>query len=331
MLYLSFSSSAVVRADVVAVSNQQLRGFAAGDAVDASADPAQGAMTVTGLDALESLFFETSVRSLQAKRALQSNDTIVCRVTVDVQGFVNGSDVETVMCIPIRDGIETDWIVPIPMPQAVGLLEMHSQLVVEQGVFVVSISGVVALKRGRMVLTPESTVQVLPPEEAAVQYDNPQVRRRIMWSEHDQEHRQLAVTGTRTIAIIRVNAVGTSNAVTKAQLMSAWFGAQATSYKNQMSLCSNSALQIAQGPYYDIKLTQNIASFKTFEAMQLAIEKKLSAVAKKPLNTIASHLVYCYPAKSPGGVWYGKGTCLPVLVLMLSMPIKGLHTMVASL
>jgi Gametolysin peptidase M11 len=298
LAFLSFYSA--VRANAL---SSQLRG---GSAASANADGAQGA--VTAPDGNDSLF-ETDLTSLRAMRSLLSNDTVVCRVTVDIQAFENGSDVETVMCIPIRDGVESDRTVPIPSTNFSELIAMHNHIVVEQGVFVVTISGVVTLKRARMELTPESQLQVLPPEDAAVHYDDPQVRRRILRSE--QEHRQLAVTGTKTVAIVRVMAGGTYNNVTKAQLMSAWFGSQATSFKNQMSLCSNSALQYVQGPYYDITLSQSIKSFSSQTSLQAAIENKLLAVAKKPLNTIASHVVYCYPAKSPGGVWYSQGTCLP--------------------
>ena len=221
--------------------------------------------------------------------------TVTCRVTIESTSMEDGTDQDVTMCIPVKNGREIDQLLPITLPES---LASGYVLEINQGRFVVQLTDAKLSKKG--IITSATTIfTVLTSEEAALYYEDLDEHRRVLGE------RNLATTGSLTIAVVRISAAGAPNSYTKAQLLSAWTG-NGVSFKTQMNACSNGALTWTLGGYYNIVLPNTIASYGGLSGMQAAVEAQLKSIVKKDLNQVASKIAFCYPKGS--GAWIASAS-----------------------
>lgn len=214
---------------------------------------------------------------------------LVCRITIESTRMEDGTDVDVTLCIPIKDGRESDRSLPIELPAAI---KFKNEMLILEGRLVLQITNARTSDMG-VELSDASEYTKLSSDDAAVHYDNQNEHRRVLGD------RRLATTGTQTISIVRISAINGTNPSTKDQLMKAFFGPTG-SVKTQTGNCSFGALNWTPGPFFNLKLKTNIKNFATKDAMQTAIEAKLKAIVKTDLRLVADKVIFCYPQNSPG-------------------------------
>ena len=219
--------------------------------------------------------------------------TVLCRVTIESTMMEDGSEKEVTICIPIKDGKETDALKQIELPNSV---TDKNQKAINQGNLFLQISDA-DVSHSRVGVSARSGFKTLTNEEARAHYDNPEEHRRVL----------IATTGTQKVALVRISAPDGPNSYTKASLQRAWFGTT-DSVRAQTMNCSFGALKWAAGPFYDIKLTKSITTYKTVVAVQTAVEAQLKLIVQKDLQYVASKIMFCYPKNSPEGGWVGSAT-----------------------
>jgi Gametolysin peptidase M11 len=191
---------------------------------------------------------------------------------------------EQCMCLPIVDGTELDFEIPIELPD--DIMTQH-KADIERGTLMVSVSDALLYEKKLVLgLLPEFTVLT-----------NTTHYRHLL-------ERHMVTKPQMTVAVVRISTTDSSPTKTVAQLKSTLFSSTGTNFVNQYNAMSFGKLKWSLAPagVIDVTVPNSISNFNGYLDLVTAAQDQVKAKLQvSDITTIADKVLMCVP---PGtGTW----------------------------
>lgn len=287
----------------------------------------------------------------QDRLLYNTTDNVICRVTLFDTLYVSSSPLsqsiattnndtnesirttkqQASRCIPIVNGLETDWDFPIQLP--LDMAANHAEDI-RRGQFLVAISPATLLLEAEAtsdddpdgnggipkLVFPGCDTVTDAAAAATLQYtelpkDSTNDSSSSSSRRHRLLHRNLQIEPSMTVAVVRISTADATPTATASALMEAFFGDQTRTttgtggkrinFQTQYNACSFGQVQwqlAAQNGMVEVQLPQRVADFASSADLVTAAQKQIKAQLGIPeVSQLAHKVIMCLP---PGtGDW----------------------------
>jgi len=214
---------------------------------------------------------------LRGKR--QTQDSVLCRITVVNTINDSGTREEQTSCISIVDSSESDDVFPVALPP--DFFAENSEAIA-RGQLIASISGATLTDEG-LQLSDDARFEVL---------DNLSEGLRHL------EQRNLAATGTKSVAVVRISTADASPMFSSDALRIGMFG-EGINLKTQYDACSFGQLhwELASVGVIDVKVNKPVSDFTSGSALVTAAQKQMKVEMDiASVSDLADKVLMCLPS-----------------------------------
>ena len=225
----------------------------------------------------------TAASALRGSRELSSTDShVTCRmVIIDTMHETDEVD-EDVACVPIVNGIETDDVIDVALPES---LESNYAKILEVGLLYVNITHATIINSDIAITSQSEFIVIEAPISRVRQLQD------TTWSH-----------GSKTVAFIRVHTTDVSSTVTDDQIKGL-FKTDAVNFRTQYNKCSDNKLdfQLANNGIYDVRLNQPMSTYGTQgkPLVDAATEIVKNNEGVSSIASLADKVIFCV-AQGPG-------------------------------